>query len=224
MMTKGDRLYGGEPLHARRRDQQQRLLDAAREVFAERGFASASIDDIVSRARVSRTTFYRFFAGKEECMLAVFDEAISRLMEAFASAAAAEDPEERVRLGVGRIVEGLASDPATARVVLVEAVGASPEIEDARRSARANFARLLEAELRRTPGWIGRPQEEIEVTARATMAAVVEAVGDLVHRGRADRWEKLVEPLTAFVIRALNPSEVTRQGGGVGVEELGDQG
>ena len=224
MMTKGDRLYGGEPLHARRRDQQQRLLTAAREVFAERGFAAASIDDIVSQARVSRTTFYRFFAGKEECMLAVFDDAISRLMETFATAAAAEEPEDRIRVGVSTIVEGLASDPANARVILVEAVGASPEIEDARRKARASFARLLEAELRRTPGWIGRPQEEVEVTARATMAAVIEAVGDLVHRGRADRWEKLVDPLTAFVIRALNPSEVTRQGGGVGVEELGDQG
>jgi AcrR family transcriptional regulator len=223
MMTKGERLYGGEPLHARRRDQLQRLLTAAREVFAERGFAAASIDDIVSSARVSRTTFYRFFSGKEECMLAVFEDAISRLMETFATAAAAQDPEERVRQGVRRIVEGLASDPATARVVLVEAVGASPEIEDARRNARAGFARLLEAELRRTPGWIGRSQEEIEVTARATMAAVVESVGDLVHRGRADRWEKIVEPLTAFVIRALNPSEVARRSGGVGVEQLGDQ-
>ena len=222
-MTKGERLYGGEPLHARRRDQQERLLAAAREVFAERGFAAASIDDIVSRARVSRTTFYRFFAGKEECLLAVFDDAITRRMETFATAAAAENPEERVRQGVRRIVEGLASDPATSRVILVEAVGASPEIEDARRKARAGFARLLEAELRRTPGWIGRSQEEVEVTARATMAAVVESVGDLVHRGRADRWEKIVEPLTAFVIRALDPSEVTSRSGGVRIDELGDQ-
>src|SRR6476659_4675681 len=106
-MTTGDRLYGGEPLHARRRDQKQRLLVAAREVFAERGFAAASIDDVVSRARVSRTSFYRFFAGKEECMLAVLDEAITRLMFTFAAAATAEEPEERIRLGVRGIVEGL---------------------------------------------------------------------------------------------------------------------
>jgi len=223
-MSTGDRLYGGEPLHARRRDQKQRLLVAAREVFAERGFTAASIDDVVSRARVSRTSFYRFFAGKEECMLAVLDEAITRLMVTFAAATVAEDPEERIRLGVRGIVEGLASDPATARVLLVEAVGASPAIEDARRTARGQFARLLEAELRRTPGWTGRSQLEVEVTARGTMAAVVEAVGDLVARDRAERWEKLVEPLTLFTTRALNPSEVAGQGSRVGVEELGDQG
>lgn len=205
MANRDGRLYGGEPLHARRRDQRQRLLIAARDVFAESGYAAASIDEIVSRARVSRTAFYRFFSGKEECMLAVLGEAVARLMEAFATAAAAEDPEERIRFGVRGIVEGLASEPATARVVLVEAVGASPAIEDARVRARAQFARLLEQELRRSPGWVGRPAAEIELTALATMAAVAEAVADLVARGRAERWERLIEPLTGFAMRALTP-------------------
>jgi AcrR family transcriptional regulator len=231
MAERDGRLYGGESLHARRRDQRQRLLAAARDVFAESGYAAASIEEVVSRARVSRTSFYRFFAGKEDCMLAVLDEAVSGLMEAFATAAAAEDPEERIRLGVRGIVEGLASEPATARVVLVEAVGASPAIEDARIRARAQFARLLEQELRRYPGWIGHSPAEIELTALATMAAVAEAVADLVAHGRADRWETLVEPLTRFAIRALTPqgesaptaSEVAAAGGGVGSDELRDQ-
>ena len=205
MAKRDGRLYGGEPLHARRRDQRQRLLTAARDVFAESGYAAASIDDIVSRARVSRTSFYRFFDGKEECMLAVLGEAVSRLTDAFAVAASAADPEERIRLGVRGIVEGLASEPATARVVLVEAVGASSAIEEARISARAQFARLLGEELRRYPGWIGHPPAEIELTALATMAAVAEAVADLVARGRADRWETLLDPLTRFVFRALTP-------------------
>jgi hypothetical protein len=126
-------------------------------------------------------------------------------MDAFATAAAAEDPEERIRLGIRGIVEGLASEPATARVVLVEAVGASQAIEDARLRARAQFARLLEEELRRSPGWIGHPPAEIELTALATMAAVAEAVADLVARGRAERWETLILPLTSFAVRALTP-------------------
>jgi AcrR family transcriptional regulator len=215
MAKRDGRLYGGEPLHARRRDQRQRLLRAARDVFAERGYAAASIEEVVARARVSRTSFYRFFAGKEECMLAVLEEAVSGLIDAFAAAASAEDPEERIRLGVRGIVEGLASDPATARVVLVEAVGASAAIEDARIKARAQFARLLAAELRRYPGWAGHSKAEIELTALATMAAVAEAVADLVARGRADRWEALIEPLTRFAMRALTPdaAPARRRGG-----------
>ena len=196
-MSAAGRLYGGEPLHARREDQLRRLLLAAQEVFAEHGYAAASIDEIVSGARVSRTSFYRFFAGKEECMLAVLEDAMGRLAEAFAHAAAAENPEARIRLGISGIVEGLASEPTMARVVLVEAVGATPAVEDARRAARRRFAGLLAAELRRYPGWANRSAAEIDVIALATMAAVAESVADLVVRGRADRWQELLEPLSA---------------------------
>jgi AcrR family transcriptional regulator len=225
------RVYRGEPLHARRRDQRRRLVTAALEVFAESGYAGASIDEIVSRARVSRTSFYRFFAGKEECMLAVFGEAVDGLAAAFAEAAGAEEPEQRIRLGVRGIVGSLAADPAMARVVLVEAVGASPRIERERLDARARFAGLLAAEMRRYGGWRRRPRREVELIALATMAALAEPVSVLVARGGAGDWEEMVEPLTGFALRALTPpgealrdsSEVASGRGGVGVDQLGDQ-
>jgi len=225
------RVYGGEPLHARRRDQRQRLLAAAREVFAESGYAGASIDEIVARARVSRTSFYRFFANKEECMLAVFEQAIGALESAFAEAAQADEPEQQIRLGVRGIVGGLAADPALARVVLVEVVGASPRLERERREARSRFARLLAAEMRRYRGWRRRPEREVELIALATMAALAEPVSVLVARDGARGWEEIVEPLTDFALRALTPpgeplvqaSEVARGGRGVGVDQLGDQ-
>jgi AcrR family transcriptional regulator len=227
----GGRVYGGEPLHARRRDQRQRLLAAARLLFAESGYAGASIDEIVSRARVSRTSFYRFFANKEECMLAVFGEAIEGLAAAFAEAAGADEPEQRIRLGVRGIVGALADDPAMARVVLVEAVGASPRIEHERREARARFAGLLAAEMRRYGGWRRRPRREVELIALATMAALAEPVSVLVARDRASGWQEMVEPLTSFALRALTPpgeslpdaSEVASGGGRLGVDQLGDQ-
>lgn len=225
------RLYGGEPLHARRRDQRERLIEAAREVFAASGYAGASIDEIVAGARVSRTSFYRFFAGKEDCMLAVFEEAIGRLTAAFGEAAEAGTGEERIRVGVRGIVAGLAADPATARVVLVEAVGASRRIDRARLEARARFAGLLAAEMRRYPGWRERDQREVELTASATMAAVSESVSALVAGELTGDWEEIVEPLTRFALRALTPdgepvpgaSEMAAPGPGVGRDELGDE-
>ena len=225
------RLYRGEPLHARRRDQRERLLEAAREIFAEKGFAAASIDEVVSRARVSRTSFYRFFANKEECMLAVFGEAVDRLAAAFAEAAEADQPEQRIRLGVREIVGALAADPSMARVVLVEAVGASPRIEHERREARARFAALLAAEMRRYRGWRRRPEREVELIALATTAALAEPVSVLVARDGAEAWEETVEPLTRFALRALTPfderianaSEVAAGRGRIGVDQLGDQ-
>src|SRR5437870_4629775 len=123
------RVYGGEPLAARRRDQRARLLAAAREVFAERGYAQASIEEIVARARVSRTAFYRFFDGKEACLLALFDDAMDQLGGALEAVAARPvPPEQKIRSAVRAIVGSLAGDPAMARIVLIEAVGATPAV------------------------------------------------------------------------------------------------
>jgi AcrR family transcriptional regulator len=209
--TEGDagdrrsRVYRGETLHARRVDQRDRIFDAARHVFSTTGYANASIDEIVALARVSRTSFYRFFENKEDCMLAVYEDAIEGLALAFVRAAEAERPDERIRLGVAGVIRGLAADPEVARVVLVEAVGASPRIEQARVNARITFTGLLAAELRRYPGWRDRPEAEIEVVALATMAAIAETVGALVADDRASEWKQLIEPLTRFAMRALTP-------------------
>jgi AcrR family transcriptional regulator len=206
------RIYGGEPLDARRRDQRERLLAAAREVFAERGYATASIEEIVSAAHVSRTAFYRFFESKEACLLALFDDAMAQLGGALeAVAARSVPPEEKIRSAVRAVVGSLAGDPAMARIVLIEAVGATPAVERARAQARIAFARLLEAEVRDYEPWRHRSSAEIELVAIATLAAISESVSHLVATDRASDWRKLVAPLTRYVLRALTPDQVALQ-------------
>jgi AcrR family transcriptional regulator len=53
---------------------QRTLLDAAREVFAEQGFANASIADIVERAGSSVGSLYHHFGGKNELFLALWQQ------------------------------------------------------------------------------------------------------------------------------------------------------
>jgi AcrR family transcriptional regulator len=53
---------------------QRALLDAAREVFAEQGFANASIADVVERAGSSVGSLYHHFGGKSELFLALWQE------------------------------------------------------------------------------------------------------------------------------------------------------
>ena len=49
----------------------RRLLDAGMRVFAERGFHSARVDDIVRAARASHGTFYLYFTNKEDLLRAL---------------------------------------------------------------------------------------------------------------------------------------------------------
>src|ERR1700756_2830222 len=55
--------------------QRQRLLRAAAEEFAEKGYGNTGSESISRRAGMSKATFYEHFANKEECIIALFDRA-----------------------------------------------------------------------------------------------------------------------------------------------------
>lgn len=201
-----DRPYRGRTLEQRRSDQLERLLAAARRVFAERGYAAASIEEIVAAAQVSRSTFYGFFATKEDCLLALLWHDSRRLLEPLREVAASDlSIDAKVRVGVERFVETLARDPQMAQVVLIEAVGAGERVEQARAEARSMFTRLIARELRDVPHWRQRSADEAQLAAMATMAAIAEPVSHLVATGRLREWRALVEPLARYALRALGP-------------------
>lgn len=64
---------------AQRRDQ---LIDVGRGVFAERGYEGASIEEIASRAEVSKPVVYEHFGGKEGLYRAVVEREIAKLEQA----------------------------------------------------------------------------------------------------------------------------------------------
>ena len=203
-----DRPYGGKTLDARRAEQRERVLLAARDVFAARGFAGAGVEEIVARAHVSRTTFYAFFENKEECLLGVFDLGLRRIatgvLKVVADTAHADlDPAERVRVEVQAVVGALAADPAMARIVLIEIVGATPAAEQARTRARHTAASIIERQLEEYEDWRKRSRQQRHVASLAAMAAIGEAVSDLVATDRVDNWQEVVDPLSEFVARAL---------------------
>lgn len=58
------------PRLSRRRMPSARILDAAKEAFARRGYAEANVDDICRSARMAKGSFYRYYRSKEELFFA----------------------------------------------------------------------------------------------------------------------------------------------------------
>lgn len=71
----------------RREATRARLLRAAQEVFAERGFHGASVEDICERARFTRGAFYSNYASKDDLVLELFAEHTTSLRAAIAQVA-----------------------------------------------------------------------------------------------------------------------------------------
>ena len=78
---------GRGPRWERRKESRpSELLDAALDVFVERGFASARLDDVAARAGVSKGTLYLYYDNKEELFKAVVRQTILPLIAQFRAA------------------------------------------------------------------------------------------------------------------------------------------
>jgi AcrR family transcriptional regulator len=58
-----------------------KLVDAAAEIFAERGFYGASVEEIAERAGYTRGAFYSNYSGKDDIFLAVYDRRMEMQIE-----------------------------------------------------------------------------------------------------------------------------------------------
>jgi AcrR family transcriptional regulator len=97
------------------------LLDSALALFAERGFAATSLDDVVREARVTKGALYHHFRGGKLALFeAVFEEVDRRLAERIGAAVRPDaGPWELVETGLDAYLEAC-SDQVVRRIVFQE--------------------------------------------------------------------------------------------------------
>jgi AcrR family transcriptional regulator len=100
---------------------QQRILDAATEVFATRGFTAATMADVVAGSGASIGSIYHHFGGKSELFLAIFEQmadAVDRRIDAAMRQAGDEVDARRVfELHVRAYLEAMWDNRRLARVL-----------------------------------------------------------------------------------------------------------
>lgn len=77
-----------ERIRPTRAQTSERILEGAAASFAERGFHGATIDDIASRAGLTRGAFHSSFESKEDLFLALYDHMSARLRDRLSAALA----------------------------------------------------------------------------------------------------------------------------------------
>lgn len=134
---------GDAPLSA---DARGRLLAGLSAAIVRKGYAAATIADIVAHARVSKRTFYEHFPDKDACFLALYAAASDHLLAVIAQAVAGDGPwRARVEAAARAYLSELAAEPALTRTFLVEIQAAGPRALAARRAAHDRFAQQLRA-------------------------------------------------------------------------------
>jgi AcrR family transcriptional regulator len=166
--------------------QRARLLESVGRTVADKGYAAATIDDIVRGAGVSKKTFYEHFEDKLGCFLAAYEAASDELYEHVRAAQdSADDWVGRTHAGIHAYLRWLAAEPALARVFLIEIAAAGPEALACRERLRDRYAERMRQLHDQS---VGVPDEIFH--------AVVAAADDLVVRRLRDGTDLLeLEPI-----------------------------
>jgi AcrR family transcriptional regulator len=150
--------------------QRVRMLAAAAQVVAEYGFGGMSITRVTGRARVSRRTFYDLFDDREDCFLAVFDEAVDRARTvAIRAAAGKRSWREQVRAGLAALLVFAGDEPVAGSLLIVDALGAGPKVLARRAKVLATLHAIVDQGRSEA-----KPGKELPpLTAEGTVGAVL---------------------------------------------------
>jgi len=161
-----------------------------------------SVDDIVTRARVSKSAFYEFFESKEDCFRDLLEQEGGALIhDVLTDAATGHDHHERLRLGITRFVLSCFERSDVARLLIVESVGLSVGVEAIRHELQARFADAVAEEVRHAMVHDSfYADKDPAVFGRAVVGAVSDAVGYFLTHPGAD-----ADSLAASLCRIFAP-------------------
>lgn len=183
-------------------DKQERILRAAREVFAEKSFEEASVSEIVKKAGVAQGTFYRYFPSKIH-LVGALAERVNGELVAEIEAVLGEGQPLAETLGplvrtASRVME---RNRDVLTVVNIEALllRASSEAETRREPYYRLLASVIERDKER-----GRLDPEIDPNVAARLAGSVmdRLAKDVADNGGVPRERYLIQAI-AFLRRAL---------------------
>jgi AcrR family transcriptional regulator len=181
-------------------NQRERLLAATAAIFAEQGYASLSVATVTARAGVSRSTFYKFFDDKLDCVLAAQRRAFEALGQTIAWACAAEQDWPRgVGRGVGAAIAFAARFPGEARLVLASnQVASEPALASQGLAVHERLIELLHEGSRRHPG----ARSPGSLAEQAAIGAAMSIVASFLA---ADEIDALAERKADIIEIVLTP-------------------
>jgi AcrR family transcriptional regulator len=139
------RRYGGRDKASRSAERRAALLAAGLELFGTIGYSASSVKRICDRAGLTERYFYESFTQREALLRAVYDGQIEQVRAATSAALAGADADlaPQAHASVDAFVRTVAADPRRARIIFIEVVGVSAELEVHRRAVMHEFAQLI---------------------------------------------------------------------------------
>jgi TetR/AcrR family fatty acid metabolism transcriptional regulator len=124
-----------------REDKRRRIIDAAVEVFADKGFFSAKVSEIAEAAGVADGTIYLYFESKDDLLISLFREKMAEILHRLGTIVGEhDDPEAKLRRYILEHLNLVAEQPKLMQVLTVELRQSSLFMKE---HSHRSFARYL---------------------------------------------------------------------------------
>lgn len=188
----------GEP------ETKRRILEAAADVFAEKGYYAAAVDDIVRASDTSKGSFYHFFPNKQGIFLALVDHMYALLLRRVEAAIEQEQGAlSKVDAALRTVLAEFAKRRRLARILLIEAAGLGHAFNDKLFQLHAGFAGLIKRYLDRAVAEGSIKPLDTELAAYMWLGAINEVVTRWIYTGQPDPLDKALPELRAMLLRSI---------------------
>lgn len=155
--TDAGRTYGGLTAQDRQVQRSEALIDAGLHLFGTLGYQNVSVKRVCAEAGLTQRYFYESFDDRAALFCEVFNRCLETARRQTFAAAAKVFEQAGITDGVipaevipdladhalRGFISSLAEDPRRARIVMIEAVGVSPELEELRLRAIHGWADVI---------------------------------------------------------------------------------
>lgn len=176
-------------------NQRERILTALTQLVAEIGYAEMAVATVVTRAGVSRKTFYQHFSNKEDAFLAAYDTFAARVLEQIKQAQRSEGEFLRQAEAILRtVLELLADHHAEAYLMVVEVLTVSPKTIERRNTA---LRTVIDTVHRTTCALAAEQgtQPPTTITAETVVGGLVEVLYNRIQCGETSTLPELLPDL-----------------------------
>lgn len=180
-----------------------RIISAAVDVFARKGYHGTGVEDIVQASGTSKGAFYHYFPSKQQIFVTLMDDLVAVVEQGVESAISTEQGAlAKVEAALRVVIETAAAQRDLAKILLVEAVGLGPEFEQKRLEIHNRFAGLIRRHLDRAIEEGSLPPQDTALVSQAWIGAINEIISQWLVSGGRTLASRLPE-LRALLLRSI---------------------
>jgi len=185
------------------------IVSAALELFATKGYAETTIDEIAERADIAPRTFFRYFPAKEAVLFDGYDDQVDAAVAMLRARPAGETPYESLTAVLRSIAAELTRDDKRELLLAKFATENDRLFEHHRAVVMCRFEESVTEALNEREGE-GADRLAIEAMVAAVLATFATAVRSWLRSGAKDDFEPILERCIAAAQGAFRRAPETR--------------